>query len=259
MSPEAFLILVCVLAGLAVGSFVNVVIWRVPRHESVARPPSHCPACNSHIAPYDNIPVVSWILLRGRCRRCDARISVRYPAVEIACAGLWVAMALRFGASWELLAYLVLVSALLALSVIDLDTFLLPNRIVYPLAVALVVLFGLAAVATGDWASFLRAVLSGLGAFTAFLILHLITPAGMGLGDVKLMFCLGIALGWVSVGAVFLGTFVGFLLGAIVGVALIMLGRKGRKDHVPFGPFLATGTVFALCFSQPLLRAYMGS
>ncbi len=107
-------------------------------------PPSHCPGCDAEIAPYDNIPVISWLVLRGRCRHCGVRISIRYPLVELACAGLWVAMGLRFGWAWELPAYLVLVSALLALSLIDFDTFLLPDRIVYPLSVSMVVLFALA-------------------------------------------------------------------------------------------------------------------
>ena len=125
----------CGLFGLLIGSFLNVVIWRVPRGESIVSPPSHCPRCDAEIKPYDNIPVVSWLVLRGRCRHCGAGISARYPLVELACAGLWVAMALRFGATWELPAYLVLVSALLALSLIDFDTFLLPDKIVYPLTV----------------------------------------------------------------------------------------------------------------------------
>ena len=132
---EGLLAAGCGLFGLLIGSFLNVVIWRVPRGESIVSPPSHCPGCDTEIAPYDNIPVLSWLVLRGRCRHCGTRISVRYPLVELASAGLWVAMALRFGWSWELPAYLVLVSALLALSLIDLDTFLLPNKIVYPLAV----------------------------------------------------------------------------------------------------------------------------
>ena len=136
----AFLVAVCGLLGLMIGSFLNVVIWRVPRGESIVAPPSHCPGCDTEIKPYDNIPVISWLVLRGRCRHCGIRISIRYPLVELTCAGLWVAMALRFGATWELPAYLVLVSALLALSLIDFDTFLLPDKIVYPLTVTLVVL-----------------------------------------------------------------------------------------------------------------------
>jgi leader peptidase (prepilin peptidase) / N-methyltransferase len=253
-----FLVAGCGLFGLLIGSFLNVVIWRVPRGESIVRPPSHCPSCDTEIAPHDNIPVLSWIILRGRCRHCGARISVRYPLVELGCAGLWIAMGLRFGDSWVLPAYLVLVSALLALSMIDLDTFLLPNKIVYPLAVALVVLFGAAALLENAGGDYLRALLGGLAAFAFFLTIHLLVPRGMGFGDVKLSFCLGIALGWLSWGSVFLGLFLGFLLGAVIGVILIATGLRTRRDHVPFGPFLAAGTVLAILVGQPLLDLYLG-
>ena len=247
------------MLGLVIGSFLNVVIWRVPRGESIVRPPSHCPRCDAEITPYDNIPVLSWVLLRGRCRHCGAGISVRYPLVELACGVLWVAMALRFGATWALPAYLVLVSALLALSLIDLDTFLLPNAIVYPLGLALVVLFGAAAVLDGAGGDYVRALLGGLAAFAFFLTVHLIAPRGMGFGDVKLSFSLGVALGWISWGSVFLGLFLGFLLGAVIGVILIATKVRSRRDHVPFGPFLAAGTVLAILFGAPLLDLYLGS
>jgi leader peptidase (prepilin peptidase)/N-methyltransferase len=254
-----FLVAGCGLFGLLIGSFLNVVIWRLPRGESIVSPPSHCPSCDAEIAPYDNIPIVSWIVLRGRCRHCGAGISIRYPLVEAASAGLWVAMALRFGATWELPAYLVLVSALLALSLIDFDTFLLPNKIVYPLTVALVALLGLAAILDDHGADFVRALLGGLAAFGFFLVVHLIAPRGMGFGDVKLSFSLGVALGWISWGSVFVGLFLGFLLGAVVGVLLIATKLRSRRDHVPFGPFLAAGTVLGILFGQALLDLYLGS
>jgi leader peptidase (prepilin peptidase)/N-methyltransferase len=252
-----FLVAICGLLGLVIGSFLNVVIWRVPRDESVVSPPSHCPHCDQEIAPYDNIPVISWLVLRGHCRRCGAGISIRYPLVELACGALWVAMALRFGASWELPAYLVLVSGLLALSLIDFDTFLLPNKIVYPMTGALLVLFGLAALIDGTGNDYARGLLGGLAAFTFFLTVHLISPRGMGFGDVRLSFSLGLALGWISWGSVFLGLFLGFLLGAVIGVALIATKVRSRKDHVPFGPFLAAGTVLAILVGQSLLDLYL--
>lgn len=258
VTETGFLVVVCGLLGLMIGSFLNVVVWRVPRGESIVRPGSHCPRCDAPIGPADNIPVLSWVVLRGRCRHCRARISARYPLVELASGALWAAMALRFGTSWALPAYLVLVSALLALSLIDLDTFLLPNKIVFPLAAALIVLFGLAAVLEDAGGAYARAVLGGLAAYAFFLTVHLIAPRGMGFGDVKLSFSLGVALGWISWGSVFLGLFLGFLLGAVVGVALIATGARTRRDHVPFGPFLAAGTVLAILFGQPLLDLYMG-
>ena len=251
----ALIVVASALLGLAVGSFLNVVIWRVPRRESVVSPPSHCPGCDAEIAPYDNIPVLSWFILHGRCRRCGVHISVRYPLVEAGTGLLWALLAWRFAESWALPAYLVLAAGLVALSLIDLDTFLLPNRIVYPLTVAVVALFGVAALAGDDGAAFWRALIGGLCAFAVFLLLHLISPRGMGFGDVKLSFVLGVSLGWVSGALVFLGIFLAFLVGSVVSVLLIATKRRTRKDHVPFGPFLATGTLVALLVGEQILSA----
>lgn len=249
----AFLVVACAVLGLCVGSFLNVVVWRVPRHESVVSPPSHCPACDTEIRPRDNVPVLSWLLLRGRCRTCGVHISARYPLVEAGTGLLWAALAWRFGADWALPAYLVLGAGLVALALIDLDTFLLPNRIVYPLTVAVVALLAAAAIAGDDVGHLGRALVGGAAAFTVFLVLHLVSPRGMGFGDVKLAFVLGVALGWVSAATVFLGLFLAFLLGSVIGILLIATGRRGRRDHVPFGPFLALGTVLALLLGEPLL------
>ena len=135
----------------------------------------------------------------------------------------------------------------------DLDTFLLPNRIVYPLTVAVVALLAAASIAGDDVGHLARALVGGAAAFTVFLVLHLVSPRGMGFGDVKLAFVLGVALGWVSAATVFLGLFLAFLLGSVIGILLIATGRRGRRDHVPFGPFLALGTVLALLLGEPLL------
>jgi leader peptidase (prepilin peptidase) / N-methyltransferase len=248
------LFLICGVFGLVVGSFLNVVIWRVPRHESVVTPGSHCPSCDTQLGALENIPVLSWVVLRGKCRHCGAHISARYPLVELLTAGLWVAMAARFGAEWDLPPYLVLVSGLVALSLIDLDLFLLPNRIMYPTGIAMTALFGLAAVLDGGGDALLRALLCGVVAFLVFFVIHVISPRGMGFGDVRLSLVLGIALGWLSWRHVYLGLFLGFLLGAVVGVALIATGVKTRKDHVPFGPFLAAGAVIAILAGGELLR-----
>lgn len=251
----ALIVVASALLGLAVGSFLNVVIWRVPRHESIVAPPSHCPGCDAEIAPYDNIPVLSWLILRGRCRRCGIHISARYPLVEAGTALLWALLALRFHDTWALPAYLVLAAGLVALSLIDLDTYLLPNRIVYPLTVSVVALFGVAAVVGHDGVAFRRALLGGLCAFAVFLLLHLVSPRGMGFGDVKLSFVLGVSLGWVSGPLVFLGMFLAFLLGSVIGILLIVTKVRSRRDHVPFGPFLAAGTTLALLVGEPILRA----
>jgi leader peptidase (prepilin peptidase)/N-methyltransferase len=245
--------------GLAIGSFLNVVIWRVPRKESVVRPPSHCPQCETPISPRDNIPVLSWLFLSGKCRHCKNPIPVRYPLVEAGCGVLFVAVAARFGASWELPAYLVLTAALLAISIIDLEHFIVPDRITVPLTVSALGLLGLAAVAEGNGWRFGRTLLGGVAYFAFLLLLNIFYPKGMGMGDVKLAFPLGLYLGWFGWGHVFLGGFLAFLLGAVVGVTLIATKIKSRKDVVPFGPFLALGAMLAILWGDPILRWYTGA
>jgi leader peptidase (prepilin peptidase)/N-methyltransferase len=245
--------------GLLIGSFLNVVIWRVPRKLSVVRPPSHCPQCENPIRPVDNVPVVAWLRLRGKCRDCGNPIPVRYPLVEAGCAVLFGAVAARFGWSWELPAFLVLTAALLAISIIDLEHFIVPDRITAPLTVSALALLGLAAAAEGDGWRFGRTVLGGLAFFAFLLLLNLVYPRGMGMGDVKLAFPLGLYLGWLGWGQVFLGGFLAFLLGAVIGLGLIAAGIKGRKDFVPFGPFLALGTLLTILWGDPILRWYTGS
>jgi leader peptidase (prepilin peptidase)/N-methyltransferase len=176
--------------------------------------------------------------------------------LAIGTALLFGATAARIGADWELPAFLVLAGALVALSVIDLRSFLLPNKIVFPLTGASVVLLGLAALAGGDVSVFVRALLGGAAGFAFFFILHVASPAAMGFGDVKLSFTLGLFLGWLGWGYVFLGLFLGFLYGALIGMTLIVLRLKTRKDHVPFGPYLAAGTMTAILVGQALLDAY---
>jgi leader peptidase (prepilin peptidase)/N-methyltransferase len=256
---DGAVVVFCGVLGLLVGSFLNVVIWRVPRKLSVVRPPSHCPQCETPISPRDNVPVLSWLLLRGRCRHCGNPIPVRYPLVEVAGGVLFAAVALRFGTDWALPAYLVLTAALLAISIIDLEHFIVPDRITAPLTVSSLVLLGVAAGADGDWSRFGRSLLGGLAFFAFLLLLNIINPRGMGMGDVKLSFSLGLFLGWLGWGQVFLGGFLSFLLGAVVGVALIATKVKTRKDHVPFGPFLASGTLITILWAAPILRWYTGS
>jgi leader peptidase (prepilin peptidase)/N-methyltransferase len=253
------LVLGCGLFGLAIGSFLNVVIWRVPRKLSVVRPPSHCPQCETPIRPTDNVPVLSWLLLSGKCRHCGNPIPIRYPLVEVSCGVLFAAVAARFGASSELPAYLVLTAALLAISLIDLEHFIVPDRITAPLTVLALGLLGVAALADGNGWRFGRALLGGVAFFAFLLVLNLMYPKGMGMGDVKLAFSLGLFLGWLGWGQVFLGGFLAFLLGAVVGVGLIATKIKSRKDVVPFGPFLALGTMLTIVWGDPILRWYTGS
>ena len=248
----------CALLGLLVGSFLNVVIWRVPRKESVVAPRSHCPGCDALISPRDNVPVLSWILLRGRCRHCQTKISVRYPLIEIGCAALFAALGARFAHSWALPAYLVLGAGLIALSAIDLEHYILPNRIVYPLGIAAVPLLALGAGLDGDWWAFVRALIGAVCAFAALFAIHVASPRGMGFGDVRLSFVLGLYLGYLGALDVVVGLFLGFLYGALIGIALMAFRKRGRRQHIPFGPFLAAGTLTIVLVGGPILDWYRG-
>lgn len=252
----AFVVAVCSLLGLAVGSFLNVVIWRVPRKESVVAPSSHCPSCDTPIAPRDNIPVLSWLVLRATCRHCGVSISARYPLVELATGVLFALVALRFDDSWALPAYLVFSAALLAVSIIDLEHYLIPNRVVYPVGSLLVPLFVLAAAGDDEWGSLARAMIGAVGAFSVMFVVHVISPRGMGFGDVRLSFLLGLGLGWLGWGELLVGFFLGFLYGAVVGIGLIVTRLRTRKQHIPFGPFLAAGALTMVLAGTPILDWY---
>jgi leader peptidase (prepilin peptidase)/N-methyltransferase len=252
----AFVAAACGVVGLMVGSFLNVVIYRVPRKESVVRPRSHCPGCGTQLADRDNIPVVSWLLLRGRCRTCGEPISVRYPLVELATGALFAAAGLRFGADWALPAFLVLFASLLAISAIDLEHYIIPNRIVYPTLFSGFALLALASVIDGRWTSLEHAVAGAALFWGGLLVIHLISPRGMGFGDVRLAAVLGLFLGWLGLDHVFLAFFLGFVLGAVIGLLLILLRLRSRKDHIPFGPFLAAGATIAVLVGSPIIRWY---
>ncbi len=253
---SAFLAISCGLLGLAVGSFLNVVIHRVPERQSVVRPRSRCPRCNTVLRSRDNIPVLSWLLLGGRCRNCRGAISLRYPLVELATAALFVAAALRLGADPALPAFLVVLAALLAISAVDLERFIVPNRILYPALFIAAPLLVVAAVVDRDWSSLRDAALGGVLAWALLFAIHMASPKGMGFGDVRLAGLVGMLLGWLSIGHVLLGLFLGFLIAAVVGVGLVAVKLRTRKDKVPFGPFLALGAVLAVLFGDPLLSWY---
>ena len=249
----------CALMGLAIGSFLNVVIYRVPQKMSIVSPRSACPSCGAFIAERDNIPVVSWLLLRGRCRDCHASISPQYPLVELACAGLFAGLAARFGYDWALPAYLVLFAGLLALSVIDIETMLLPQVIVWPLSVAVAVLFVLAAAIAGQWHDLLIGAISGAVWFIVFFAMNFASPKLLGFGDVRLAPVLGLALGWLGWRYVVLGFFAANLIGAVVGIALIATHRATRQQRIPYGVFLAAGCAVAVFAGAGLLRPFAAS
>ena len=245
--------------GLLVGSFVNVVVWRVPRGESVVRPPSACPSCAAPVRPRDNVPVVSWLLLRGRCRDCGAGISPRYPLVELSCAALFVVMALRFGPDPVLPAYLYLAAVGVALALIDLACKRLPNALTLPSYPVVAVLLALAALLGSDSGQLVRALLGGAAMYAFYFVLCFAYPAGMGFGDVKLAGVLGMATAWLGWGAWTVGLFLGFLAGGVFGVLLILARRGGRKTAVPFGPFMLLGALVAVLVGEPLAQAYVSS
>jgi leader peptidase (prepilin peptidase) / N-methyltransferase len=242
--------------GLAVGSFLNVVIHRVPRGESLLRPGSHCPHCGAAVRPWQNVPVLSWLLLRGRCTGCRIRISARYPLVELATAALFVAVTARFGPAPELPAYLYLAAVSLALALIDLDVRRLPNSIVLPsYAIGAALLLG-AAVAGGDWTAAIRGALAMALLFALYFAIAFAYRGGMGFGDVKLAGVLGLYLGWLGWSSVLVGAFAGFLLGGLVGVALLAARRAGRRSALPYGPFMLTGALVAVFLADPIASWY---
>ncbi len=252
------LLVICTTAlGLVIGSFLNVVIHRVPLDESVVHPRSRCPRCGMTLTARDNVPVLSWLLLRGRCRGCGERISVRYPLVELGTGVLFGLVAWWCGASWQLPAYLYLAAIGVALSAIDLEVRRLPDRIVLPSYVVTVILLLLPAAVESSWDALLRAVLTGAGLFAFYFLLAFIYPAGMGFGDVKLAGVLGMYLGWYSWGLAIVATFAAFLLGAVVGVGVMLRTHEGRRAKVPFGPFMLAGTFLALFFGQPVVDWYL--
>ncbi len=248
--------LLCGVLGLAIGSFLNVVIHRVPGGESVVSPPSACPDCRTAIRPRDNVPVAGWLLLKGRCRDCETAISPRYPLVELGTGVLFAVMALRFGYDWVLPAYLYLAAVGLALALIDLDCKRLPDALTLPSYPVAVVLLGAAALLGSDSGSFPKAALGGIAMFAVYFALAFAYPAGMGFGDVKLSGVLGMYTAWLGWGAWAVGLFLGFFLGGVFGIALIAVKKGGRKTAVPFGPFMLLGVLVAILVGPELAQGY---
>lgn len=255
-------VLVAVAAlGLVVGSFVNVVVWRVPRGESVVRPPSACPACGHRVRTRDNVPVVSWLVLRGRCRDCGGRISTRYPLVELTTAALGCLVVLRFAGvddgAWALPAYLYLAGLGLALALIDLDVHRLPDALVLPAYPVTLALLALASWGIGDWSALVRAVVGAAVLFGLYFVLLVVRPGGMGFGDVKLAGVLGAALAWLGWGALVVGGFGAFLLGGLYSVGLLVTGRAGRGSGIPFGPWMLLGAAVGVAVGEQAWTAYL--
>jgi len=249
--------------GLAVGSFLNVVVYRVPLGRSVIRPASACPQCGAAIRRRDNVPVLSWLLLRGRCRDCAAPISGRYPLVEGLTASLFVAVVLRFtavqDAAWAIPAYLYLAAIGVALALIDLDVRRLPDAIVLPSYPAAAALLALASWGVGDWVALLRAAEGGAALWVLYLGLSLVKQGAMGFGDVKLAGILGAYLGWLGWGDLAVGAFAAFFVGGLVSVGLLLAKKAGRRTAIPFGPWMLTGAAIGIAVGGPVWAAYLGT
>jgi leader peptidase (prepilin peptidase)/N-methyltransferase len=246
--PDVAAITVLAVLGLLVGSFLNVVVHRLPRGESLLRPRSRCVGCGTQIAAYDNVPVVSWLVLRGRCRHCGEPISARYPLIETLTGVAFAAVAAIAGVDPELWLELPFAALMIAVAAIDLEHRIVPNKLLVPAAVW----------AVGAWAvvdaGFLpEALAAGAGAFTFLLLAALAYPAGMGMGDVKLAGVMGLYLGLAVIPALA----VAFLAGSMVGIAIVVReGRDARKMGVPFAPFLALGGLVGLLAGDELVSLY---
>jgi len=257
--------------GALIGSFLNVVIYRVPAGRSIVRPASACGSCGHVVRGYDNIPVVSWIVLRGKCRDCGSRISVRYPLVELGSAIFFGVVAARFvpailaansgtdvaGEIVAFVAFLYLAAISLALALIDIDVHRLPNVIVLPGYIVGAVLLGAASVLTGDWSALLRAVIGCVALGLLYLALAVARPGGMGFGDVKLAGVLGLFLGWLGWGPLAVGAFLAFFLGGLFGLAIMIVRRGGRKTAIPFGPWMLAGAWLGILIGTPVAAGYL--
>jgi leader peptidase (prepilin peptidase)/N-methyltransferase len=253
------LIAVVALLGLAVGSFLNVVVARVPVGESLIRPGSHCPTCQAEIRARHNIPVLGWLMLHGRCADCNEPISVRYPIIELVTGALFVATTANV-AKLHLLpalpAYLFFVAVGIALTAIDLSVMRLPNAIVYPSYVVLALLLTGASVVEGSLQPLARAAVGSVAMLALFFALVLANPKGMGMGDVKLSGVIGAALGFLSYPALVVGAFAAFVLGGFAGAVLLVSRRATGKTMLPFGPAMVAGALVAIFASAPLVDAY---
>ncbi len=250
--PLWFLTVAAFVFGLLIGSFLNACAYRVPRGISIAHGRSFCPHCHTQIQARDNIPLVSWLLLRGHCRACGAPISARYPVVEALTAVLFAAMAVHDGWTWVLVPNLIFIAVLVLVADIDLAERIIPDVVVLPAAAVGLVL--MIAIEPSHWLEWVVAGLAAAGFLLAASLIYerVRKVEGMGMGDVKLALCMGVYLGSAVVPAMFLA----FVIGAVVGIVVILHGGSA-KSAIPFGPFLAAGSIIALFVGQPLVEGYL--
>lgn len=236
------------LFGLLIGSFLNVVIYRLPREESIVFPASHCPACQKAIRWYDNIPLISYVLLLGKCRWCRARIPFRYPIVEFLNGAGYLSLLYRFGWGWNLAAYSLLYSALLAITFIDLSHQIVPDVITYP-GMVIGLIFSSTLLPVG----FVNALIGLFLGGGLFYLVAFLSKGGMGGGDIKLIAMIGTFTGWKSV---LLTIFISAFAGSLIGIVLMLFFGKGRKFPVPFGPFLALGALCSIFWGEKIILWY---
>lgn len=245
------------LIGLAFGSFLTVVVDRVPKKESIVSPRSRCPHCGAEIRNRDNVPVLSWLLLRGRCRTCHASISARYPLLEASTAACFAGVAVVHDQPYVIVMLCLFCAVMLAVAAIDLELKIIPNAITYPAVPVFAVTIVLGAILGQDLDP-LRALLGGLAYGGGFFVIALIAPRGLGMGDVKLTFLIGLVLG--SLGLAYVGVAAGaaILLGGLGGIIALLAGR-GRKSAIPFGPFLSAGALVATFWGERIAAWYLRS
>lgn len=249
LAIDIVLYIAFVISGLIIGSFLNVLIYRIPRKQSIVRPSSFCPDCREKIRFYDNIPVLSYLILKGRCRNCGASISIRYPIVEIMTAFLFAMNYFFFGITFMTILGIVFSCILIAVTMIDIEFRIIPNVIIIP---ALIIGLGLSIFLIGE--TWWKPLAFSAGSFVFMLIIHLIYPRGMGLGDVKFSAVLGAFLSQTVV----VGIFLGFLFGSLYGLSVIIIRKKKLKQAIPFGPFLSLGSLVALLWGKNILKWYLG-
>lgn len=258
--------------GSMVGSFLNVIIYRVPLKRSIVSPPSACTGCGARIRGYDNIPLLSWFVLHGKCRNCKSAISIRYPIVELGTGVLFGIVAWKFlptmvwklsaagkhGSAFFLLAaFLYLAAVSIALALIDVDTHTLPNSLVLPSYFVGALLLGAAGIASDDYRALLRALAGMAALWSIYVILALVYPGGMGFGDVKFAGVLGMFLGYLGWDALVVGAFSAFVLGGIFGIALLVSRKASRKSGIPFGPWMLAGAWVGVLFGGSISQTYL--
>jgi len=242
------MLIISIVLGLIIGSFLNVCIYRIPRNLSIVSPGSSCTACKEPIQPWDNIPLISYIILRGKCRNCGEKISPRYPAIEALNGLLYAAVFLKFGAGWHLPLFFLFVSAMIVITFIDLEFQIIPDVITLPgIVIGLVAaqFFIMDPFSYHSTLGFFEALIGMLAGGVGFFLIAVLSRGGMGGGDVKMMAMVGAFTGWKGV---FMTTLIGSVTGSIIGVGMMIFTGAGRKTKVPFGPFLALGSLVTLFF-----------